>query len=429
MAVLGSAHRARVRLFRDTILFLTYLSTTSALSQQIADSSASLRKNALRAYIDCTHCDLDYIRSEVTFINYVRDRSEAQLHTLITTERAGNGGVAYTFTFIGQQEFLGVNDTLTYISKQSDTEEIIRAGLVQSLKLGLIRYVERTPLAHNLSIGYEIPSKTAEVQDTWDYWLFSINANGSFSGEQQQTSRFLSGSFSANRTTADLKINISGRVNNRENNFEIDDTTEIKNISRRLGFEGSVIFSLTDHWSTGASTEITSATFNNRKVLIDPAVGLEYNLFRYSESTRRQLRFGYEIHYNYVEYNEETIYFKNVERRVNEKISATLEVKEPWGTAAASLEASHYFHDFNKNRIELFGELSYRLIEGLSIRLFGSVSRIHDQLFLPIRGASTEEILLQQSQRATQYEYSTSIGFSYSFGSIYNNVVNARFGM
>lgn len=283
-------------------------------------------------------------------------------------------------------------------------------------------------LARNLSIGYEALSKTTEVRDIWDYWLFSINANGSFSGEQQQTSRFLSGSFSANRTTADLKVNISGRVNNHESNFEIDDTTEIKNISRRFGFEGSIVFSLTDHWSTGASTEITSATFNNRKVLIDPAVGLEYNLFRYSESTRRQLRFAYEIHYNYVEYNEETIYFKNVERRVNEKISATLEVKEPWGTAAARLETSHYFHDFNKNRIELFGELSYRLIEGLSIRLFGSVSRIHDQLFLPNRGASTEEILLQQSQRATQYEYSTSIGISYSFGSIFNNVVNARFG-
>jgi hypothetical protein len=39
-----------------------------------------------------------------------------------------------------------------------------------------------------------------------------------------------------------------------------------------------------------------------------------------------------------------------------------------------------------------------------------------------------QDILLQRKQMATQYEYFTGFGFTYTFGSIYNNVVNPRFG-
>jgi hypothetical protein len=53
---------------------------------------------------------------------------------------------------------------------------------------------------------------------------------------------------------------------------------------------------------------------------------------------------------------------------------------------------------------------------------------IHDQLSLPKEDIATEEILLQRKQLATQYQYWASIGFSYTFGSIYNNIVNPRFG-
>ena len=41
--------------------------------------------------------------------------------------------------------------------------------------------------------------------------------------------------------------------------------------------------------------------------------------------------------------------------------------------------------------------------------------------------ATTEEILLRLRQLATDYSYYTSVGFSYRFGSAFNNVVNPRF--
>lgn len=145
MTIRACTHPTRVHLcICGLLLLFSWLMSAPAISQQASDTSSSLQNNALRVYIDCSHCDLDYIRSEILFVNYVRDRSEAQMHTLITTEQAGNGGVTYTFTFIGQQEFLGVNDTLTFTSTKSDPEETVRAGVVRNLKLGLVRYVERT---------------------------------------------------------------------------------------------------------------------------------------------------------------------------------------------------------------------------------------------------------------------------------------------
>ena len=109
-------------------------------------------------------------------------------------------------------------------------------------------------------------------------------------------------------------------------------------------------------------------------------------------------------------------------------LTVTVDIKQPWGTISTSIEGSHYFNDFKKNRLQVFGQLSLSLFEGMSVNLFGSVSMIHDQLSLPMGGATPDEILLRQKELATQYSYFASIGLSYTFGSIYNNIVNPRFG-
>jgi hypothetical protein len=46
---------------------------------------------------------------------------------------------------------------------------------------------------------------------------------------------------------------------------------------------------------------------------------------------------------------------------------------------------------------------------------------------LPRRDASLEDVLLQRRRLATSYRGSGSVGLSYSFGSMFTNVVNPRF--
>jgi hypothetical protein len=83
--------------------------------------------------------------------------------------------------------------------------------------------------------------------------------------------------------------------------------------------------------------------------------------------------------------------------------------------------------DLSKMSLGIAGNLDFRVFRGLSLGVHASVSFIHDQLYLPKAGATSQEVLLNLRQLATSYSYYTAIGFSYTFGSIYNNVVNPRF--
>ena len=76
----------------------------------------------------------------------------------------------------------------------------------------------------------------------------------------------------------------------------------------------------------------------------------------------------------------------------------------------------------------LSGNVNVRLFRGFSIRMSGNYSWIRDQLFVAAGGATDEQILLRQRQLETGYRYFTSFGIEYQFGSIFNNVVNPRFG-
>ena len=99
---------------------------------------------------------------------------------------------------------------------------------------------------------------------------------------------------------------------------------------------------------------------------------------------------------------------------------------QPWGGLNINVEGSNYFQNFDQHRLELNGDIELRLLKGLFLEIGGGVEFIHDQLHLPREGASLEDILLRRRELTTSYEYEMYIGISYTFGSIYNNIVNDR---
>jgi hypothetical protein len=84
-------------------------------------------------------------------------------------------------------------------------------------------------------------------------------------------------------------------------------------------------------------------------------------------------------------------------------------------------------HDFSKNRLSLYSSDGIRIFKGLSLNICESLNLIYDQLTLPKGGTTLNEVLLYQKQLATQYSYYGMIGLTYTFGSIYYNIVNPRF--
>lgn len=66
-------------------------------------------------------------------------------------------------------------------------------------------------------------------------------------------------------------------------------------------------------------------------------------------------------------------------------------------------------------------------MRGLSLSFFGNFSRVRNQVFPPRRGASDEEILLRQRALETDFDYQINVNLRFTFGSIFNNIVNPRF--
>lgn len=410
-----------------SIILFSLLFTFQIFSQEHEDTTDALRQFAPTVFIDCFFCDENYVRTEITFVNYVRDPNQADVHVLVTTQRTGGGGEEYTLTFIGQNKAAGLNDTLSFITKQSDTDDLKPQKLTKSLKIGLARYVARTPLSEYLNINYQVPAKVDQVIDKWDYWVFSTWINSNLNGEKASSSVYLSGGLSASRITHDWKLEFSLNRSYSENKFDWGDM-KILSISRGYNFSSMVVRSISEHWSAGGFADVSTSTFGNIRLLISTAPAVEYNIFPYSESTRRQLRLMYKIAYENVRYEEETIFDKTAEQLLKQSLSFTLDLRQPWGSVSTTLSGSQFLHDFQKRSLRIFTNLNLRLFEGLSLNLFASYSRINDQLSLRKGQATTEQILLRRTELATNYRYSGYIGLSYTFGSIYSNIVNPRFG-
>lgn len=397
------------------------------------DTSASGRAGALKVFLDCDWCDETFLRTEITFIDYMRDRKDADVHALVTTQGTGGGGTEYTFKFIGLGRFAGVEQALTLFVPQTATEDDRRKEVAEVLKRGLVRYVAETPLASRLKISFAAADAASGApadpkNDPWNMWVFRTGFGGSLNGEQSSKGRSIRGSVSANRTTADWKVNLSMNGNYSENTFELSETETFKSVSRNVEGSTRVVKSLSGQWSAAVLGSYSSSTFLNYDHRSRIAAGVEYDLFPYSQSTRRMFTIQYTVGHNAFDYDQETVFLKLKEQLMDHRLSTSISLRQPWGSAYADVSFSQYLNKPDKYNISAYGSADVRLFKGFSFNLWTNVSRTRDQLYLPREGATAEEILVRQRQLATGYRYSLHFGLSYSFGSIFNNIVNPRFG-
>jgi hypothetical protein len=415
-----------------------------ALAQQTPAPPAAAERQMPRVFLDCNRCDDDYIRKEVTFVDYVRNREDADVHVLVTLQDTG-GGRQWTLKFIGLGDHQGSDQTLTYNSPQTATSDEVRAGFVEVFKRGLLRYALNTAIGRRLQVTLK-KSDEAEAplpaKDPWDFWVYEIEGNGNFDGEESSKGRSVGLSFDANRTTDAWRTSIDVGANYRDTKFILDDDDEdddeedggdagrrtFLSVRRNLEASGIVVKSLTQHWSLGMMGSAESQTFRNFTVNTRFAPGIEYNFFPYSESTRRMLTVQYTVGHVYHRYREETIFGKLRDQLVDQRAEVGLSMRQPWGSANAELNFEQYLTDPSKYSLGFQGGANIRLFKGFSVNFFGEFSRTRDQIYLPRGEASTEEILLRQRQLLTGYQYFVDFGFSYTFGSIFNNIVNPRFG-
>ena len=145
--------------------------------RQPPSTAASTRPPAI--FLDCESCFVDYLRAEVTFVDFVRDRTEADVHVLITRAGTGAGGGEYTLQFIGARAFADLTETIRTVTTSSDSEDQVRRQLATALRVGLLRYLSRETLPPGLAVTVRTgagPDRPGGV-DRWNNWVFSLQGS------------------------------------------------------------------------------------------------------------------------------------------------------------------------------------------------------------------------------------------------------------
>jgi hypothetical protein len=396
--------------------------------------ASALATAVIRVFLDCNDggCHEEYLREEVRLADYVRDRSDADVHVLVTRAQTGAGGREYSLSFIGLGPFQAVSRVLKVTTEASDSEDRVRRQLASALTVGLLTYLTSETLPPGLAVAAELsttgPSTGMPATDPWRSWIFSLNGYLNLDTEESTSERNWGLSAGADHITPEWKLTFGSNFNESRDEFELDEGERLTVVRKNWSLDGLVVKSLSEHWSVGATSHVRSSTFDNIQLDVRAAPAVEWNFFPYSMYTRRQFRVLYEIGVSSRSYYEETLYGKLEETRAHEELSATYEQREPWGTLEGRVEASNYFPGFSEHRFEVEGEANVRIARGLSLSIEASASRIRDQLSLPRRDASQEEVLLRLRQLQSGFETRIEFGIEYRFGSAFAAIVNPRFG-
>ncbi len=412
------------------------------LAGQATPPTAGSAAGPIAVYLDCrAGCDSNLIRTEITYVNWVRDREVADVHVLVTSQRAGAGGEQFTAAFLGERSFAGRGDTLTFTTNPTTTSDESRRGVTRMLALGLVRFVARTSGGQSLRVVRGDTARANAVQvmparDPWNAWVFSVSLSGATDGERYYKSQNVNTRLSANRVTDDWKTNLSSWYSYRNNRVTVQDYDSVgaleseetyENLLRDWNVEWLQVKSISDHWSLGASAEAASQVFRNQDLRVEGGAAIEYNLFPYTEATRRELVVRYGVGAVGYWYADTTIFDQIRESMPRQYLELEYRTREPWGSANVSAQHRNFLTDASKRTTELNAGFSVRLFRGFSVNANGGYEWIRDQVYLPRGKRNAVDVLLRRRALLSGFQYQMRLGVGYTFGSIYNNVVNPRF--
>ena len=382
--------------------------------------------------MEACDCFAEFLRTEIRWVDFVRQQQDADVQILSTSRTTGAGGVETVLRFIGAGRFSGVDHELRAVTPPGEPEDVRRRDVLRTVLVGLLGFSAREGLPADLRVNVNTPGGQAAsvVRDPWNYWVFQVGGQASLQSEESNREEAWEVEVTADRVTDEWRLSFGGQIDTQTETFNLDDEDEVpfKVVRRERRADWFLAKALGSHWSLGLDGDAESSTFGNVKFRIEMLPAIEFNVFPYAQYASRQLRFEYGLGVQHARYNEVTLFGRLRETRPRHELSVTLDQREPWGTLQSSVEWSQYLHDLGRSRLEFEAEVNLRIIRGLSLEIEGQASRIRDQLSLPSRGATPEEVLLRVRELQSGHEVSLSVGVTYSFGSIFNNIVNPRFG-
>ena len=346
-----------------------------------------------------------------------------------TNQRNGSGGRVYEIDIVGQNKFKEFKDKIIFSTNSNNTSDEVRALMLKNIRLGLIRYWVKEGLQDKISISIKRskPEELVKEKDPWNNWIFELEARGNFNGHETYSKRNLNFNTSARRITEKNKFIFRLRYGNDESIYKFDGNPDqvYNNSNKNITLYN--VFSINSHWSAGIFSWAGGSDYSNKDLYITLAPAIEYNFFDYKESFKKQITLAYRLGYNYTNYTETTVFGKTDEYLWNHSLSLKASVRQVWGNINGSVRYESYLHDTALNQFSFNLGARVRLFKGFSFNVGGNYNITNNQINIPAGNLTVEEILLQQQQIKSGYNYRFNIGFSYTFGSMFNTVVNPRF--
>ena len=403
------------------LLFLLY--TSVILSQSTVP----------QVFIDCQgrECHDFYLKQEVTYINYVRDRQVADAYVLVTDQFASAGSREVQMVFVFKPEINLPNDTLIYYREANISDLDRQDQFVDNFNKGILPYLLKTDLAK--SISYQVDSDSTQdlsltpLNDPWNYWSFDVGLNLNVSGETSFNEQEYFGRVTASRITAESKTFLRTWYNYEQAEFILSDGDIVTSENRRLGLFAQHVWSINDHWSYGGRFFSGSSTFGNVDFESSARAAIEYNIYPYSENSTRRFTLRYAAGIEYNDYTEITVFDRLSESRGQQGVDVEFNQIQKWGSLAFDIEFDQYLHDLSLYSISFNPNIELNVVKGLSLEFGGFVSFVGDRINIAKGDVSAQDIILQNRQLDTSYSYFSYFGFNYRFGSQNNTIVNPRF--
>ena len=265
-----------------------------------------------------------------------------------------------------------------------------------------MRYVATTPAIHDINVSYEAPDtdEDASVTDKWKKWVFSIGFDVELDGEKYEKEYNFDTSISARKVTEKWKFTSYLSFDYSEDQYEYEDEI-VKDIRRTWYAHSRLARKMGDHWALGIRGDLDSDIRYNNELSLKLSPEIEFNLFNYSEFSKKQFPIRMGLGINHHDYYEETIYNKRSEFVSNLHMSAASVIQGKWGNIINVIEGAFYIHDFRKNNFEWVNIFDFRLFKGFSINALFVVNLIHDQLYLEKGNLTLEEVLLHRKELET----------------------------
>ncbi len=388
--------------------------------------SANAQQKNLKIFYDCqTGCYQSFIKQNLSGVEFVREPQYADVHIQITSETNGSGGETFHLEFMGKKTFKDIQRKNSFATNKDMTDELIRQKILKYIKLGLIDFWLKKGMDDMVEIKLNKPAQKQE-KDKWNNWIFKLGANVWLNGSSNSKNSDINGYVSVKQVKEAHKFYFKLQYGKNTQEYKFNGN-KIVSEKKWVSSDINEILSINSHWSYGFFGSYLSSKYRNYQHRIGIGGGLEYDIFPYKDNAKKSLVFSGILGGRYNKYIEKTVYNKTEELLPVLDLDISGSFVQKWGNVYGSVSYHTFLNDPKLNAFDFGTGVDIRITKGLNFRINGNYSITHNQVNIAGGDLSLEETLLAQKELQSGYDYFFSVGLNYSFGSIYNTIVNPRF--